>query len=140
MALKWMVVLCLVSFVLSCGGDRPIQIGIYGKEDMNNGYAVSIRVFQLKSDTTFRLLPITEFFRGDDSALKGDILYETQETIIPGERKPVMMKILEGARYIGAVANFNKPDKEGWRDIFPLDSKRPEEIWITIQANSIEIN
>lgn len=137
--IKWIMVFGLGFFVFRCAGERPIQIGIYGKDDMNNGYAVAIKIYQLKSDATFLRLPIDEFFRGDESALRDDILYKTQETIIPGERKPIPMKILEGARYVGAVANFFKPDGEGWRKVYPLDSNRPEEIWIIIQANSLEI-
>lgn len=140
-AAKWIMIFGLGFFVFSCTGERPIQIGIYGKDDMNNGgYAVAIKIYQLKSDAKFRLLPINEFFRGDDSVLNDDILDKTQETIIPGEKKPISMKIKEGARFIGAVADFYKPNGEGWRAVYALDSNRPEEIWITIQVNSIEIH
>jgi len=136
---KSVLIASLIFLFFSCAA-KEINTTVHADYDANRGHAVAVQIYQLKSDSAFRLLPVEAFFQGEDKRLQADTVEKIPFTIIPGETKPILIKISEETRYIGAAANFNKPNKEGWREVISLDSKRPKEIWVVIQANRIMMN
>ena len=111
-----------------CGGSQ-MTISLKGDKlslntcGRNEVHPVSIFVYQLKNDTGFRHSTSESFWRDDVKAIgREDLLDKRQITVHPGESVRLALDINKATKYLGVAADFCKPDKEGWRYVYTLES------------------
>jgi type VI secretion system VasD/TssJ family lipoprotein len=119
--------------LLMTGCARSLRVIVKGSTDLNNGgHAIVLRLYQLRNDANFLNATIESFWQ-DDAGVLGDDLVERMElTLHPGETVQVRIKRAKGARFIGAAADFYNPDRDRWRQAFPLPSGRGKDVWVTL--------
>jgi type VI secretion system protein VasD len=130
----------MFAILSSCASPRPVQVSVLGNESMNSGYPVLVCLYQLKSDTNFMRIPLESFWADREKEFAADLVEPGTEIMLaPGETKWVPLQASKETNYIGAAADFRRPDNKGWRLVYDLAVKRPKEIWLTVTANRIEI-
>jgi len=130
----------MFSTVSSCTSSGPVHVSVLGSENMNSGYPILVSLYKLKNDTNFMRVPLESFWEDGENVFKSDLVEPGIEIMLaPGETKWVPIQVSKDTNYIGAAADFRKPDNKGWRLVCDLTVKRPKEIWLTVSSNRIEI-
>ncbi len=133
----WLIL--LIWFSACSSGPKQLMLNIQGSLEMNNRKACVIYVYLLKTDTTFMNTTSLSFWQQENEPFSDDIITKRRYQLVPGDTKAESLPLSDEANFIGAVADFNDPDKEGWRQVFSLDMKTGDEIYIIVGYNRIEI-
>jgi type VI secretion system VasD/TssJ family lipoprotein len=127
-------------FVLAaCGGPKQINLTLQGTQEMNKQQSCVIYVFQLRSDTNFLNASLESFWEQGRESFAADIVEERKYQLVPGENRTDFLMLKEDTVVIGAVGDFNEPDKEGWRQVYTLGKKTPKQLYIVIGYNRLDI-
>ncbi|OGD19066.1 MAG: type VI secretion system-associated lipoprotein [Candidatus Aminicenantes bacterium RBG_13_59_9] len=133
-----------------CAKSKQVKLSFEGKSDMNGGYACLVCIYQLKSDTSFAAMPLEAFWSATAPPFQADLAVapRTEVMLEPGETKELKIKISKETKFIGAAADFRRPDRDAWRKILPISSKKgllpvslrkDKKIILIISAGGIEI-
>lgn len=134
--------LVLVFFVLSpTSCMKYMYMGIQGSPDLNNGgNSVVIRVYQLRIDSNFMNAPIDTFWKEGEDMISNDLTAPRIELILaPGETKQIELEIAEETQFVGIAADFRMPDRTGWKQIQPVSSLNPRDLWVSVGSNRLII-
>jgi len=130
----------MFSTVSSCTSSGPVHVSVLGSENMNSGYPINVFLYKLKNDTNFMRAPLKSFWEDGQKEFAADLVEPGIEIMLaPGETEWKTLQVSKETNYIGAAADFRRPDNKGWRLVYDLTVKRPKEIWLTVTANGIEI-
>jgi type VI secretion system VasD/TssJ family lipoprotein len=138
----------ILAFLLtSCSSSGPIYVSLYGNEKMNvenektnESHAVLVCLYMLRSETNFMRVPLETFWQEGEKAFASDLVGIREEKIlIPNDTQWVPLHLTKEVNFIGAAADFRRPDKKGWRLVYSLADKKPKEIWLTVGKDKIEI-
>jgi type VI secretion system VasD/TssJ family lipoprotein len=130
----------LLIWLSSCAsGPKQLMINIQGTQEMNNRKACVIYVYLLKTDTNFLSTTSLSFWQQESEPFSDDIIAKRRYQLVPGDTKTEGLMLTDETNFIGAVADFNDPDKEGWRRVLPIDKNTGKEIYIVVDYNRIEI-
>lgn len=137
-------VVLLVGFVAGCrssGGPPANQITITGGADLNSGgNAAAVRVYELSNDTNFRNVSIESFWQ-DDAAALGDELISTNNILLyPGQTELISLNIGEETRFIGVAADLRNPDRDRWREVYPVADLGEQSIYVTVGDNQVALS
>ena len=136
------VILIYGMFVMGCGNQ--ITLAMKGHKKLNTcggeeAYSVVVRIYQLKNDANFKLPTIESFWKNDEEAIGEELVGQKQEVMLhPGESKEIKIKKEKEAKFIGAAADFCKPDEDGWRQIYSLD-KGGKNLWVVVGDDRLVI-
>lgn len=144
------LVLSTVLLVLAgCAKSKPVKLSFEGKSDMNGGYACLVCIYQLKSDAIFAAAPLETFWGSAPTPFQGDLAEPRTEMMLdPGETRELKIKLSKETKFIGAAADFRRPDRDAWRKILPISSKKGllpvslkkgKKIILTVSAGGIDI-
>ena len=133
-----------------CGKAKQVKLFFEGKPDMNGGYACLVRIYQLKADTSFTAVPLEAFWSATAAPFVADLAVPPMDVMLePGEtKKDLKIKVSKETKFIGAAADFRRPDRDAWRKILPISSKKSllpvslgkgKKITLIISAGGIEI-
>jgi len=131
----------LMFSVLGCA--RPISMTLRSTPDLNNGgYAVAVRIYQLKSAGKFQRATFDSFWGSEDQTLGTDLANEPMEIrLYPGERRMLNnLDLQEETSLIGVAANFNKPDGNRWKTVFDLSNLRGNQLVLAVGSNQLLID
>ena len=99
---------------------REVTVALAGAADMNaGGNAVVVRLYELTGDAPFVLVPLEEFWAGDDAALGRTLLSKREVLLYPQEVRSVALDLDPQATYVGVAADFRSPGLDDWRAVFP---------------------
>lgn len=92
-----------------------------------NPLSVVVRLYQLKDRAAFTKLSFDQAAgdRPDAEILDGEFLGRDELVLVPGQDRTVRPDLLPGARYIGLVGLFRRPDPQAWRCLFALEAMTP---------------
>lgn len=128
------------SVVSSCTSSGPVHVSVLGNENMNSGYPIRVFLYKLKNDTNFMRVSPESFWGEGEKEFAGDLVEPGIEIMLaPGDTVWKTLQVSKDTNYIGAAADFRKPDNKGWRLVCDLTVKRPKEILLTVSSNRIEI-
>ena len=134
--------LFIVFLFFGCAGSKEIEsINYYCADDCNEGNAVWITIFQLKSENAF-LGSGFESSNNPCEKLGVDCIVDTQikKRINPGKNDSIYnYKIMPEAHYIGIFADFYYPVLNGSRKVVPLNNKKIDDVNIYIYKDSIYV-
>lgn len=130
----------VLSILTSCTSSGVVHVSLLGHEKMNDERPCFVCLYKLKNNTNFLLVPLESFWKDGDKAFAADIVPPRTDIMLrPGETRWVSLEVSKETNYIGVAADFRTPDSKGWRLIFPLIVKRPDQILLTVVSNRIEI-
>lgn len=139
-AITFMSFLFLGMFFMACSsGPKQLQVSIQGTQEMNNRKACVIYVYLLKTDTNFLNTTNLSFWQDETEPFADDIIAKRRYQLVPGDTKTESLKLTDETNFIGAIADFNEPDREGWRRIYPIVKDTPDQIYVIIGYNRVEI-
>jgi len=133
-----------------CAKSKPLRVSLEGTTDLNGGYACRVRIYQLKAYESFLSAPLETFWSGRPQAFEADLAETRAEevTLEPGTSEDVTIKISKETRFIGAAADFRRPDRDAWRKVLPFSAKKGlipaplrkgQSITLTVSSRGIEI-
>ncbi|MFC1853446.1 type VI secretion system lipoprotein TssJ [candidate division CSSED10-310 bacterium] len=135
------LVFCLFA-VFGCSKNY-VQLTMFGKANQNaGGNAVVVRIYQLQNDANFQRATLQSFWqeeRADEQVLGGELVKKLEILLHPEESRQQKIEISDETLFIGAAANFFSPDKDGWRQIIPVEKYRGKQVWFIIESNKIKI-
>ena len=126
-------------FTACSSGPKQIQVSIQGTQEMNNRKACVIYVYLLKTDTNFLNTTNLSFWQDETEPFADDIIAKRRYQLVPGDTKTESLKLTDETNFIGAIADFNEPDREGWRRILPIVKETPDQIYVIVGYNRVEI-
>ncbi len=129
----------LMLALAACGGPKQISLNLQGTQEMNKQQSCVVYVFQLRSDTNFLNASLESFWEQGWESFAADIVEERKYQLVPGESRTDFLIRKEDTVVIGAVGDFNEPDKEGWRQVYVLGKKTPKQLYIVIGYNRLDI-
>ncbi|MFA9453105.1 MAG: type VI secretion system lipoprotein TssJ [Candidatus Aminicenantaceae bacterium] len=129
----------LVLLLVACGGSKQIDLNLQGTQEMNKQQSCVIYVYQLRTDTNFMNASLESFWEQGRESFASDVVEERKYQLVPGETRTDLLTLKEDTVYLGAVGDFNDPDKEGWRQVYSLEKKIPKQLYIVIGYNRLDI-
>lgn len=116
-------------------------ITLEATQDLNKGgNACYVCIYQLRNDMDFKRTPVESFWNQGEKAFEADIVDKPVcETLIPGDEAYIDITISDETNFIGVAADFRDPDKERWRQVYEIPSKKPTEIRIIVGSNTVTI-
>jgi type VI secretion system VasD/TssJ family lipoprotein len=136
----WGLFFSLLSLINCSSGPKQIQLDIQGTADMNNRKACVIYVYQLRTDSGFMNASSFDFWQENNEPFSEDIVGPRRRyQLVPGQAVPDSLTLTDETDYIGAVADFSDPDKEGWRRVFPVSKNTSDKVTIIVEHNTIRI-
>ncbi len=145
-----LVMSAILVVLTGCAKSKPLKLSYEGTPDLNGGYTCLVRVYQLKTDANFMSAPRDTFWSNAPATFEADLAAPLIEVMLePGQMKnDLKIKITKETKFIGAAADFRRPDKDAWRKILPFSTKKgllptplrkSKEITLTISAGGIDI-
>lgn len=134
------VLALLVFSLLSCSSKIKF-VTLEATQDLNKGgNACFVCIYQLRNDMDFKRTPVESFWIEGEKPFEADIVDKPVcETLIPGDEAYIDITILDETNFIGVAADFREPDKERWRQVYAIPSKKPKEIRIIVGSNTVRI-
>ena len=134
-------ILILTNLILlnGCGGARTVGVEVVSDNDANNGNAVVVTIYQLLNADKFRYASFESLMKNPEETLGSDVIPNSkyERTMIPGEKfKLDDYEIKPEATFLGVIADFHSPAKDGWQQLVDLSSGI-DEMQISIHENSI---
>lgn len=119
----------------------PLTVRIVAADDMNDGNAARVYVYELSGDTNFRNATLSTFWGGQEEALGNELVgVPRQEQLWPGETQTLEFEVAEDTQYIGIAANLRSPDGERWRSVHPVEDVKGEEIVVRVGAGRVDVD
>jgi type VI secretion system VasD/TssJ family lipoprotein len=125
-----------------CGsGTKSITIDVAAEQKANDGNAVVITIYQLLNGDKFRYASFESLIKNPDVTLGSDIIPNSklERTMVPGDNIQIKeYEIKSNTVYLGIVADFHSPSKDGWQQLIPLESEFSE-LRVTVHESSISV-
>lgn len=137
--LKTLLLILAGVWCVACGGG--LELNLVGDGQLNNGgNAVVVRIYQLRSDENFKRSTMESFWQDDEKALGNDLIEKLELTLLPGEQKPLNLKLSKEANFIAAAADFFNPDRDQWRQVVSAASVKGNKSSIIVGSDRVSIS
>ena len=139
--IKLLIFSCIVLFYNCGGGIKTIAIDVMTEDDANGGNAVVVTIYQLVNADKFHYASFESLMTKPEETLGSDIIPNSKyvRTMVPGENFQLQeYEIKNDAAYLGIVADFHSPAKDGWQQVIPLESDFSE-LKISIHESSLSV-
>lgn len=126
---------------LGIGCESTADLVVEGTADLNAGQAVTVVLYQLSGDVSFRQMPLEQFWREDAEDLGGEVLEREPELLLfPGEVHAVRVSLHEDARFLGVAANLRDPRTDGWRSLLAVRDLQGRQTIVRVGANDLTVS
>ena len=132
-----------------CGGApkpkvSPIRVQIIADPSINPNAddqpsPTVVRIYELKSDTTFRQADFFALFDNDATTLGADLVGKREFEIKPGQTETYNRDAPIEAEYIGVIAGFRDITSAQWRAVVKIKREYINDIIINITSLSVNI-
>jgi type VI secretion system VasD/TssJ family lipoprotein len=134
--------LLILILVYGCGsGTRTVNITVNAEQEANSKNAVVVTIYQLTNADKFRYASFESLMKSPESTLGTDAIPNSkfEQTMVPGEVAQINEFEIKGdAVYLGIVADFHSPSKDGWQQLIPLESDFSE-LKISVHESSLSV-
>ena len=120
-------------------GSSPIALHLIGEPTQNRRNSVVVHVYQLSGRLNFDRADTATFWKDDAAALGAELLDKKDVTMLPDDRQTRAINLVPKAQYIGVVADFMRPDVDGWKRIVPVGAVKKNRIIIRIKEGQLSI-
>lgn len=120
--------------------EEPVTVAIAGAPQMNaGGNAAVLLVYQLTDADPFTLVPLEEFWVGDDSALAGTLVSKREVLLYPEEVRAVPIELDDRTAFVGVAADFRAPSLDGWRAVLPVAQVRSQGLGVMVGDSTLVV-
>ena len=120
--------------------ERTVTLALAGAPGMNaGGNAAVLVVYQLSDADPFTLIPVEEFWLGDEEAYSGSLVSKREILLYPGEVRAVPLVLDARTTYVGVAADFRAPSLDGWRAAFPVTAIPPEGLGVMVGDDALSL-
>jgi type VI secretion system VasD/TssJ family lipoprotein len=128
--------LCVIA-----GCSSHLTMTLKGSEDLNNGgNSVVVRLYLLRNEVSFQRATIESFWQDDYKLLGEDLLDRIQITLHPGQTERREIDIPQETNFIGVAADFYKPDRDSWREVYSIASNKEKKVWISVGMDKLSFD
>jgi len=138
----------LMATLAGCGPPKPalIRIGVAVDKDVNpdsKGRArpVVVRVYELKSVSTFSSADFFSLQDKDSETLAADVVSREELQLRPGDTRTLEKPAQPEAKYVAVMAAFRDLERSQWRSAAPLPAKPKGSVpvSITLTGKSVSV-
>jgi type VI secretion system protein VasD len=119
--------------------SSPIALHLIGEPMQNRRNSVVVHVYQLSGRLNFDRADTATFWKDDAAALGAELLEKKDVMMLPDDQQTRAINLVPKAQYIGVVADFMRPEVEGWKRIVPIDAVKRNRITIRIKEGQLSI-
>lgn len=103
--------------------------------------ALLVRVYKLRQRGAFDQAPYAAFLsaQAEREALGADLLEVSEVTLVPGQRLDLDQSVAREANYLGVVALFRAPARQGWRSAFAAADAEKAGITLGLHACALSV-
>jgi type VI secretion system protein VasD len=103
--------------------------------------ALLLRVYKLRQRGAFEQAPYAAFLspQAEREALGADLLEASEVTLVPGQRLDLDQTLAREAGYLGVVALFHTPARQGWRAAFAAPDAEQAGITLGLHACALSV-
>ena len=140
--------LALAAVLAACGrpeliaddGPERVTLALAGAPQMNaGGNAVVVQVYQLSDADPFTIIPVEEFWTGDDAVFAGTLVSRREVLLYPEEARALPLVLDERTTHVGVAADFRAPSLDGWRVVFPVGRVLSEGLGVMVRNDSLTV-
>jgi len=144
---RWFA-LAVAILLSACGSSTPdpttVAMTITATTSINPNSVsepapVVLRIYQLKSDSTFNAAEFSELFYSDRKVLGGDLLGQKEYNVKPGDKLVYDDTVSPETRYIGVVAGFRDIENATWRVIKPVTPEGDNELIVNVDSLAVSL-
>jgi len=117
----------------SIKADKNLNLNIHNKPS-----PLVISLYQLSSDEDFRKASLDALCH-DPGMFEDDILSKKEIQLRPRQILKIREPLLPETKYIGIVAEFRNPKKNGWKEIIDFDDITPSKVKIDVEKSRMKI-
>jgi type VI secretion system protein VasD len=132
-----------------CGGTpapkvSPLRVQITADPSINpnaddDPSPTVVRIYELKSDTTFRQADFFALFDNDAQTLGADLISKREFELLPGAKQSYERDAPIETDFVGVIAGFRDINTAQWRAIAPVKRERVNDLIITVTALAVTI-
>ena len=101
---------------------------------------VIVRLYELKSDASFKSADFVAMYQRDTAELAADIVAREEMALQPGESRPIAAKTLAPeVKFIAAAAFFRDIEHAQWRSIAPVLANTNQTVTVRADANAVSV-
>ena len=145
--LSALLLLAAAGLVAGCGGsaeatavEREVTVAIAGTPQMNaGGNAVVLQVYQLTDADPFTIVPVEEFWLGDDAVFAGTVVSKRELLLYPEEVRALPLVLDGRTTHVGVAADFRAPSLDGWRVVLPVARVLADGLGVLVAGDSLVV-
>jgi type VI secretion system protein VasD len=103
--------------------------------------ALLVRVYKLRQRGAFEQAPYAAFLspQAEREALGADLLEASEVTLVPGQHLDLDQTLAREAGYLGVVALFHTPARQGWRVAFAAPDAERAGVTLGLHACALSV-
>jgi type VI secretion system protein VasD len=103
--------------------------------------ALLVRIYKLRQRSAFAQAPYAAFLsaQAEREALGADLIEVSEVTLVPGQRLDLDQLLAREAGYLGVVALFRAPARQGWRTTFAAADAEKAGITLGLHACALSV-
>ncbi|MGY4828941.1 type VI secretion system lipoprotein TssJ [Sphaerotilaceae bacterium SBD11-9] len=99
---------------------------------------VMVRVFELKSPTSFDQADFVSLFEKEQAVLGADLLGRDEFVLRPGESRSVSKPLSPDTRFIGVMVGYREIERARWRAVVPVAVGKKNEMRIDLAEIAVQ--
>ncbi|HET7794994.1 MAG TPA: type VI secretion system lipoprotein TssJ, partial [Rhizobacter sp.] len=99
---------------------------------------VMVRVFELKSSTSFDQADFVSLFEKEQAVLGADLLGRDEFVLRPGESRSVSKQLSPDTRFIGVMVGYREIERARWRAVVPVAVGKKNEMRIDLAEIAVQ--
>jgi len=137
---------CSIALTVGCGSIRStppllqgsIKVAPTTNPDLRGRPSpIVVRVYELKSTSTFNNADFFSLFDSESETLAGDLIGREEYDLRLDESRPYRRQLQPETKYIGVVAAFRDLEKSTWRQALAVPAKRGGNLIINIETQAV---
>jgi type VI secretion system protein VasD len=96
-----------------------------------------IRIYELKSATTFNGADFMSLYQRDQAELAADMLAKEEFVLAPGETKTFAKTLAPETHFLGVVAAYRDVEHAKWRSVVAIQPNQPQKV--TVRAGELAV-
>jgi len=125
---------------------RNVTLRLHAAKRLNvdargQSLALLVRVYKLRQRAAFDAAPYAAFLspEAEREALGADLLEVKEATLVPGQQLELADKLAREVGYIGVVALFRAPARDGWRLAFAAPDAEQAGVTLGLHACAMSV-
>ncbi len=144
-------VLCLTVALLVLGGctwfysditkvDMRIVVAAdVNPDDTGRPSPVVVRMFELKSPSSFESAEFFAMYHDPEQTLGGDLVASEEFEFKPGDVQDLKYALKSESSYLALLAAYRQIDRVQWRLVLPVQLKAKNDLTILLNSRGIEL-